>query len=298
MSTLHLIQGGTRIGDTFHICARLNEIDKEINEGYNDYNEVVWHHSEHEGPVARFLKEYAYSWLELEQHNIKLNSLPMDFRCVKFFRERLQEDSDFWRDIHRGDTVDDTFYQFKVDSPENPYSDCNLRFVNPLPELPNDLPPMWKMEENKNLERIPGSEQFLPYEKGEYIALQFDSRSDWKRIKVLTQVNIPLPVVSVGWPRECVWGYNCHSLNWAVTGKIIQDAACFVGINSACSVFAWYINQKQVVCHYEVLPDAGEPLGSRYFARKKTCRILWPKPHEDDKTLGGRIGAAVEELLG
>ncbi len=71
-----------------------------------------------------------------------------------------------------------------------------------------------------------------------------------------------------------------------------------MGINSACSVFAWYINHPQVVCHYERLNPGEEPLGSRYFIRKKTCRVVSRRYAEDNKTLGGRIMQAVEEVMG
>jgi ADP-heptose:LPS heptosyltransferase len=127
---------------------------------------------------------------------------------------------------------------------------------------------------------------YFKHEKDNIVSVQPDSTSAIKRIDALFSVKYPYPVVSIGGngERAIVGSTKCQGKPWKEVYSTIKRSRIYVGIHSAVTCLAFYLDIPMVVCDY------GKNFNFAKYGRPDVIHLY-------DRPTTTQIEKAMDELL-
>lgn len=260
-----LILGGVRVGDTFHIIPFFNYLREQ--EKYL----VTWVHGTYAQEAVKLITQHSHL-KELFKKTIPVDDgFPGNYEHIIQFRDTV---------MHKYHLKGMSSFDYVVEEPEiiNPIIDgvavVKGEVQTVLGKFVFDL--------SFNQLKLLASEEV----RGDYIAVQPFTLSNWKNIDDVLNVDYPLPTKSLGLPNETLL-QGAEDLR----GKPIEEVALairncqvFVGQHSALTVLAYYLGVPTIAVHFM------EGL-FQFSAHKDNCIDLL-KPNVIE------IRKAIDKLLG
>lgn len=213
MKKLLLINGGLRIGDTFHMLPWLYK--------HKDF-EITWITGTYEYLAVKFLQKQYPNIVEIKTIE---DGLPMDIKDRYKFTKKVNLSYDEYK---------------KYDIVE---SNINLSF---------DVNPTIYQKDTEYLPNIQPS-KYYPLINKPYICYQADSVSAWKHMDIINQYKLPnIDGISIGKKGERVvpGTTDMTGLDLSTGAQLIKDSILFVGIHSAMSCLNFYLNHPGIVLHF------------------------------------------------
>lgn len=213
MKKLLLINGGLRIGDTFHMIPYIYD--------HQDF-EITWITGTYEQEAVKFIQKNYPNIIDIKTYD---DGLPMNLSDRAKFAQKVQLTEQEYQSY---DLVESTI---TLSLDVNP-----TIYKHGVDYLPNIQPA-----------------KYYPLVNKPYICYQADSISAWKHMDIINQYKLPnIDGISIGKKGERVvpGTTDMTGMELSTSAQLIKDSILFVGIHSAMSCLNFYLNHPGVVLHF------------------------------------------------